>query len=108
MHDLVLSMFIIGVGLCVAGMGTHLYQGVARQTAVFRWHGETGIEAVLNLFVSFVCGPYLMLRLGFSSDESNRISTTSALLASFIAFGWSFFTGLMILGTYVGIMRAIA
>lgn len=106
MSELVLALFIIGVGLSVAGMGTHLYQGISRQAAALRWDGRSALESIWNLFVSFVCGPYIMLRMGLEHEKGKAPSTVSVLLASVISFGWSFVTGLMILGTYVAVARA--
>lgn len=106
MSELVLALYIIGVGLSVAGMATHLYQGIARQAAAFRWDGNSILEGIFNLLVSFVCGPYIILRMGWRSEEgAGAASPVNALLASFIAFGWSFFTGLMVLGSYVAFLK---
>jgi hypothetical protein len=105
MSELVLALFIIGVGLSVAGMGTHLYQGLSRQPAALRWDGASVLEGITNLFVSFICGPYIMLRMGFRPDGQGSVSSITALLGAFIAFGWSFFTGLMIMGTYIAVIR---
>lgn len=106
MSQLVLALFIIGIGISVAGVGTHLYQCISRQVAEFRISGQTIFEGLMNLFVTFICGPYLMLRLGMRAETNGRLSPVNMLLASFIAFSWSFVTGLMILGTYVSMLKA--
>lgn len=108
MFQLGLAFFIIGVGMSVAGMGTHLYQGLSRQPAGFRFSGQTPVESVFNLFVTFICGPYIMLAMGWKPDTQGKVSLVNGLLGSFIAFGWSFMTGMMILTTYIGVVRAIA
>ncbi|WP_404403344.1 DUF6949 family protein [Pelagibacterium halotolerans] len=106
MSELVLALYIIGIGLSVAGMSTHLYQGLARQPAGFRLEGGSIAGGIFNLFVGFICGPYIILRMGWRPSGSGQVSTVNVLLASFIAFGWSFFTGLMVLGSYVAMLRA--
>lgn len=107
MAELIAAFFIIGVGMSVSGMATHLYQGLSRQVAGFRFYGETALESVLNIFIVFICGPYLMLRTGWSADSSGKISTVNVMLAAFIAFAWSFVTGLTILGTYLSVLRMV-
>lgn len=106
MSQLLLALFIIGFGLCVAGVGTHLYQSLSRQPAEFRIHGRTMLEGFGNLFVTFVCGPYLLLRLGLRSDAKGQVSTVNVLLSAFLAFTWSFVTGMMLLATYISVAKA--
>lgn len=108
MTPLILALFLVAIGMSVAGTGTHLYQQIARKVAEFRVDGRNAIESLLNLFVVFICGPYMMLRLGWRADASGRTSTVNVLLAAFIAFSWSFVTGLMVVGTYVSMLRATA
>lgn len=102
---LLLSAFIIAIGLCVAGAGTHLYQAVFGQPAVLRYDGRTYLGTLGHLAMSFFCGPYIMLQLGIRPDAQGRVSLGLALLAALVAFGWAFITGLMLLGTYVAIWR---
>lgn len=99
--ELLAAAFCIGVGLCMAGAGTHLYQWLAKQQAALRYDGATFLGAMGNLAVSFVCGPYIMLQLGWQHEEDGAISMTSALVAAVVAFSWAFLTGLVALGTYV-------
>jgi len=106
MSQLVLAFFIIGTGLSVAGMATHLYQGLARQPAALRWDGATVLSGVGRLAMSFICGPYILLRMGLRPRGGGTVSAVDALLAAIIAFGWSFVTGLMIVGTYVALVVA--
>jgi len=106
MSQLMLAFFIIGTGLSVAGMATHLYQGLARQPAALRWDGATVLGGIGHLAMSFVCGPYILLRMGFRPYAGRAVSAVNVLLAAIIAFGWSFVTGLMIVGTYVALVIA--
>lgn len=101
--ELLLAAFLIGVGLCVAGAGTHLYQGIARQQAMLRYDGQTFVKSLGNLAMSFICGPYIMLQMGWQHEEDGTISMTSALVAAVVAFGWAFVTGLVFMGIYVAI-----
>lgn len=103
----ILALYLIGIGLSVAGTGTHLYQQVARKVAEFRVEGRNALESFANLLVMFICGPYLMLRMGLRANASGRISSIDVVLAATIAFGWSFVTGLMIVGTYVSLRAGL-
>lgn len=105
MTQFMLALLLIGIGLSVAGTSTHLYQQVARKVAALRVEGSTALEHLASLAVIFFCGPYLMLRMGLQTDTAGRHSSVNILLAATISFGWSFVTGLMIVGTYVSMMR---
>jgi hypothetical protein len=100
--ELMLATFIMAVGLAIAGAGTHLYQGFAKQQAMLRYDGATFVGMMGNLMMSFVCGPYIMLQMGWK-QEGGAVSLPSALLSAFIAFGWSFITGLLFMGLYFAI-----
>jgi cytochrome c biogenesis protein CcdA len=102
-REVLLAAFIIAVGLCVAGAGTHFYQWRLRQQAMLRYDGSTMIASMGHLVMSFFCGPYIMLQMGWSPDNGNTVNTGSALLSALVAFGWAFITGLMIMGTYVAL-----
>lgn len=106
MSQLTLAFFLIGFGLCTAGVATHLYQWLSRQTAEFRIYGRTMLEGLGNLFVTFICGPYLLLKLGLRTDTKGQVSPVNALLSAFLAFTWSFVTGMMLLTTYISVARA--
>lgn len=99
--ELLLAAFIMGVGLCIAGAGTHLYQWITRQQAVLRMDGSTYLASMGNLAMSFVCGPYILLQFGWSHEEDGTISMGSVLLSAVVSFGWAFITGLLFLGAYV-------
>ena len=99
---IVLSIFIMAVGLCVAGMGTHLYQLVWRVPATIGYGGKTYLATLGHLSVSFFCGPYIMLNMGLNRPGEEKRSYFTVLFASFIAFSWSFITGLIIVGFYIG------
>ena len=63
----------------------------------------TFVGALGNLAMSFVCGPYIMLQLGWQHEEDGTLSMTSALVSAVVAFGWAFITGLLFMGAYVAI-----
>lgn len=102
-RELLLAAFIMGVGLCVAGAGTHLYQWVTRQQAILRIDGPTYLASLGHLMLSFVCGPYILLQVGWSHEDDGTISMTSVLLAALVSFGWAFITGLLFLSVYVAL-----
>ncbi|SRR5690554_6514262 len=101
--ELLLAAFLIGVGLCISGMGTHLYQWLSRQQAMLRYDGRTFAGSLGNLAVSFICGPYIMLQMGWQHEEDGTLSMTSALVSALVAFGWAFITGLLFMGAYVAL-----
>lgn len=102
--ELLAAAFSIGMGLCIAGAVTHLYQWLAKQQAALRYEGETFLGSMGNLALSFVCGPYIMLQTGWRTEEDGTISTTSALVSAVVAFSWAFLTGLLFLGGIVAIV----
>jgi hypothetical protein len=105
-QDFTLAMFIIAVGLSAAGAGTHFYQMIFKQEAMLRFDGRNYLATLGHLFMSFVCGPYIMLQLGWRRQANEGVSVSSALLGSFIAFSWSFISGLMVLGVYIASIGA--
>ena len=104
-RELLAAAFIIGVGLCVAGAGTHFYQWRLRQQAMLRIDGATALASVGHVVMSFFCGPYIMLQAGWTQKSDASINTGSALLSALVAFGWAFVTGTLILGVYVLVPR---
>jgi hypothetical protein len=103
MFQFVVAAFVMGVGLCIAGAATHLYQGFSGQQAMLRYDGRTYFVTLAHLAMSFVCGPYIMLQLGWRHEADGTISLGSALLAAFLAFGWAFITGLFFFCVYFAI-----
>lgn len=103
--EVMLAGFIMAVGLAIAGAGTHLYQALAKQQAILRYDGNTVMSMFGHLVMSFVCGPYIMLQLGWRSEKDGTISIGSVLLSALIAFGWAFITGLLFLSIYFAIGR---
>ncbi|WEK05654.1 MAG: hypothetical protein P0Y65_05205 [Candidatus Devosia phytovorans] len=99
--ELLAAAFCMGVGLCIAGAGTHFYQWIAKQQAMLRYDGKTFMGSMGHLGMSFLCGPYIMLQMGWQHEEDGTISMTSALVSAMVAFSWAFLTGLLILGAYV-------
>jgi hypothetical protein len=102
-NEFMLAGFIMAVGLAVAGAGTHLYQMTVRQPAMLRFDGKTVFHMFGHLAMSFFCGPYIMLQLGWSQEKDGTVSISSALISAFVAFGWAFITGLLVVGCYVAI-----
>ena len=102
-RELVLAAFIMGVGLCVSGAATHLYQWIARQPAMLRMDGRTYIASMGHVLMSFICGPYIMLQYGWRHEENGTLSMASMLIAALVAFGWAFITGLLFMSAYVAL-----
>ena len=98
--ELLLACFIMAVGLSIAGAGTHLYQMIHRQQALLRYDGKTFVHTLGHLAMSFFCGPYIMLQMGWQQERGGTLSLSMALVSAFVAFGWAFITGLIVLGTY--------
>jgi len=103
MFQFFVAGFVIAVGLCIAGAATHLYQAFAREQAMLRYDGRTYLSSVGHLAMSFVCGPYIMLQLGWRQETDGTISMGSMLLAALVAFGWAFVTGLLFMGLYFAV-----
>jgi hypothetical protein len=101
--ELALAALIMSVGLSLAGAGTHLYQAFAKQQAMLRFDGTTFLASLGHLAMSFVCGPYIMLQLGWRQEHGGTASLGSVLLSAFVAFGWSFITGLVFMGGYLAV-----
>ena len=104
LRELLLAGLIMATGLTIAGMGTHLYQGFAKTQAMLRYDGKTFLHTLGHLAMSFVCGPYIMLQMGWQQDRSGTLSITMALVAAFVAFGWAFVTGLIFVGSYFAVV----
>lgn len=102
--ELLAAAFSIGMGLCIAGAGTHLYQWLTKQQAMLRYDGVTVLGMMGNLAMSFVCGPYIMLQMGWRPEDDGTISTTSALVSAMVGFSWAFLTGLLFLGSFIVIL----
>ncbi|RYE73816.1 MAG: hypothetical protein EOP19_28810, partial [Hyphomicrobiales bacterium] len=65
LRELLLAGLIMAVGMSVAGMGTHLYQWLGREQAAIRYDGTTLLRTFGLLAVSFFCGPYIILQMGW-------------------------------------------
>ena len=102
--EFMLAVFLMAVGIAVAGAGTHLYQGLTQQQAALRFDGRSLFGMFGHLAMSFVCGPYIMLKLGLHTNDGETISISQVLLAAFVAFGWAFITGLLFVGLYVAMI----
>lgn len=104
LRELLLAGLIMATGLTIAGMTTHLYQWLARTEAVLRYDGKTYLHTLGHLALSFVCGPYIMLQMGWRADRNGTLSLTLALVSAFVAFGWAFVTGLLFVGSYFALV----
>lgn len=102
-NEFALAGFIMAVGLSAAGAGTHLYQAIAQHEAELNYAGKTYISTLGTLLMSFVCGPYIMLQMGLRAPAGSRPTVLTVLLASFVAFGWAFFTGLLLVGVFLAV-----
>ena len=102
--EFMLAGFLMAVGLSIAGTGTHLYQWLSNQQAALRYDGKTPLHMLGHLAVSFVCGPYIMLQLGWQHEKGGALSVSSALISALVAFGWAFITGLLLVGVYLGVV----
>ncbi|MDR3475812.1 MAG: hypothetical protein P4M09_29555 [Devosia sp.] len=107
MFQFMVAGFIMAVGVCIAGAGTHLYQGMFKEAAMLRYDGRTYLSSLGHLAMSFVCGPYIMLQLGWRHEGGGTISLGSALISALVAFGWAFITGLLFMGLYFAIGDSI-
>ena len=103
LRELIVAGFIMSVGLCLAGAGTYLYQWLSRQDATLRYDGPTLLHCFGNLLMSFFCGPYIVLQMGWQQEQGGTLKLHMALVAAFIAFGWAFLTGLLGIGTFLAV-----
>ena len=104
MFELMLAGFIMAVGLAIAGSGTHFYQWRFGQQAMLRYDGKTYFHSIGHLLMSFLCGPYIMLQMGWKQEDDGTLSVGGVLVSALVAFGWSFITGLFFLGIYFAIV----
>ena len=103
MVQFMVAGFVMAIGLCVAGAGTHLYQGLFNQQAMLRYDGKNYAGTVGHIVMSFLCGPYIMLQLGWRHEPGGTISASSALIAALVGFGWAFITGLLVVSFYLAV-----
>lgn len=103
MSEFMLAGFLMAVGMAVAGTGTYAYQMLVKQQAMLRFDGKTLLHSFAHLAVSFFCGPFIMLQMGWSQEKDGTLSISSALISAFVGFGWAFITGLLFVGGYVAL-----
>src|SRR5689334_11496810 len=89
LRELILAGFIMSVGLCIAGSGTHLYQWLKNEPAMLRYDGKSVLHMFGNIAMSFLCGPYIMLQMGWQQERGGTLSVSMALVSAFVAFGWA-------------------
>ena len=102
-YDILLAFFIMGVGLCTAGLTVHFYQLIWRVPAILSYSGKTYLSSLGSLFMSFIFGPYIMLNMGWKREDNGNLSFVSILISAFVAFGWAFISGLLILAIYLSV-----
>lgn len=102
--EFLIALYIVAVGLAVSGVGTYCYQLVFKQDAMLRFDGASYLGSLGHLAMSFMCGPMIMLQMGWRSEGQSSLSMSSVLLSSFIAFGWSFITGLLALSVFLSVI----
>jgi hypothetical protein len=100
-YELLLAGFIMAVGLAMAGTGTYFYQWAIGEPAMLRYDGKTFLHTLGHLLMSFICGPFIMLQLGWKQQDDGTLSMGSVLVSALVAFGWSFITGLLLMGIYM-------
>ncbi len=100
-YELLLAGFIMAVGLAMAGTGTYFYQWAIGEPAMLRYDGKTFLHTLGHLLMSFICGPFIMLQLGWKQQDDGTLSMGSVLVSALVAFGWSFITGLLLMGIYL-------
>ncbi len=98
-----MALFLIAVGMSVAGMLTHFYQFFARTPLMLNFSGRTYLASMGNLLISFICGPYLMLNMGFNKEGREILSAPLMLLSALLAFGWAFITGLIFMSIFLAV-----
>ena len=103
MFTLLLAGFIMAIGLAIAGTGTYFYQWVIGQQAILRYDGKTILHMLGHLVMSFICGPFIMLQMGWRQEDDGTLSVGSVLVGALVAFGWSFITGLLVLRVFRGL-----
>ncbi|HEY4199946.1 MAG TPA: hypothetical protein VGM83_05235 [Devosiaceae bacterium] len=103
-NELILAMYLMAVGLAMAAAGTYLYQWIFGETAMLRYDGKTFAHTLAHVFMSFVCGPFIMLQLGWQQERNGTLSLVPVLVGSLVGFGWAFITGLIAVGCYASIL----
>jgi len=102
--EFVLALFLVAIGLGLAGSVTHLVQGLTDRPMALRYDGRTAWHMLANLLLSFVCGPYLMLQAGWTHQDRGTMALTSVLMGAFVGLGWAFVSGLFFMSLYVGLV----
>jgi len=105
LFEFLLAGFIMAVGLSIAGVGTYFYQWVIGQQAMLRYDGKTIVHMFGHLAMSFLCGPFIMLHMGWKQEDDGTLSIGSVLVSALVAFGWSFITGLFFMGVWFAIFQ---
>ena len=92
----------MAVGVSFAGAATYLYQGLSGQVAMLRFDGRNYLASLGNLAMSFLCGPFILMKMGWQGQQNGggSLSVANLLIGSLVGFGWGFINGLLLLGAY--------
>lgn len=82
-NEFLISLYIIAVGLAFAGGATYFYQWVWKQEAALRFDGANVFATAAHLMMSFVCGPFIMLNMGWRRDSAGGLHMSQALAFRF-------------------------
>ena len=96
----VFALVIIPVFHSVAAQGAQpsitLLIGSCWKGAILRYDGKTWLGSNGHLAMSFFCGPYIMLQMGWKQEDDGTLSVGSVLVSALVAFGWSFIQAEMV------------
>ena len=98
------AIMIVATGTAFSGASTHFYQWLVGEQARLRFDGDNIFVTMGHVFMSFVCGPFIMLNMGWRRDSAGGMHLSQAFLSAFIAFGWSFIIGAFVLAFYIGVV----
>ncbi len=96
----------MAVGISFGGAATYLYQGLSGQVAMLRFDGRSYLASLGNLAMSFLCGPFILMKLGWQGQQNGggSLSVANLLIGSLVGFGWGFINGLLLLGAYFAVV----
>lgn len=104
---LLIAFMVVGTGIAFSGTVTYFYQWLSKEEARLRYDGDHIFATTGHLLMSFCSGPFIMLGLGWRRDSTGGMHLSQAFLSAFIAFGWSFILGLLVLWFYLGVSGAL-
>lgn len=96
----ILCMFLVAIGLSVAGLVRSFYQWWSGEEARLRIDGETFMTMFGHILMSFTSGPIIMLHMGWTSAGGAKPSLLSTFFSCLISFGWALVIGLLTLSIF--------